>query len=100
MLFKPGAKDGVFGVPERACKAGAAVAGHVGCHPTFDKGAKLRRETDKRRRIRLVAFCHNLLIPLDLSRLRQLVINLVSRLLTERLGAALREKACARLIHN
>ena len=33
-------------------------------------------------RNRFIPFCQNLLIPLDFSRLRQIVINLVSKLLT------------------
>jgi hypothetical protein len=46
---------------------------------------ELEVKTNNRRRIRLVPYCQNLLIPLDLSRLRQLVINVVSRMLTEAL---------------
>src|SRR5260370_3473903 len=44
---------------------------------------KKRSKTEKRRRIDLIPFDQNLLIPLDLSRLRQIVIKSVSRLLTE-----------------
>jgi len=59
------------------------MVGHAGVMQIAISRAKWRTKTDKGRRIRLVPFCHNLLLPLDLSRLRQLVINLVSRLLTE-----------------
>jgi hypothetical protein len=44
---------------------------------------KMEAKAEKRRRIRLVRFCRNLRIPFDLSRLRQIVIILVVRLLTE-----------------
>jgi hypothetical protein len=45
--------------------------------------AKRRTKTEKRRQIRFARFHQNLLNPLDLSRLRQIMIKLLSGLLTE-----------------
>jgi hypothetical protein len=42
-----------------------------------------RSNGEKTVRKQLARFCFNLLVPFDLSRLRQIVMNLVSRLLTE-----------------
>jgi hypothetical protein len=44
---------------------------------------KWRLRTEKRRQIWFGRFYQYLLIPFDLSRLRQIVISLVTRLLTE-----------------
>jgi hypothetical protein len=68
------------------CVNADTIEGHVGVMQIAIDRAKWRTKTDEGRRIRLVPFCHNLLIPLDLSRPRQLLINLVSRLLTEGRG--------------
>ncbi len=46
-------------------------------------GGRKRREVEERRPIGLVQFCPNLLISLGVCRLWQLVMNLVSSLLTE-----------------
>jgi len=40
-------------------------------------------KAEKRRRIRLIPFCRNLLNPFEFARLWQLVMKLVSKLLTE-----------------
>jgi len=46
-------------------------------------GGKWERKLKREGESELAPFDQNLLIPLDLSRLRQIVIKLVSRLLTE-----------------
>ena len=52
------------------------------CHANRDEW---QQKVTKTGESELVPFDQNLLIPVDLSRLRQIVIKLVSRLLTERL---------------
>jgi len=57
------------------------------CHMNCDEWRQMTTKVKKRLRregeSELAPFDQNLLIPLDLSRLRQIVIKLVSRLLTE-----------------
>lgn len=56
-------------------------------------GSIVEATTEKRRRIQLVQFCCNLRIPFDLSRLRQIVIILVVRLLSENVEFPIRQSS-------
>ena len=55
------------------------------------KCGKMLTKAEKRRLIRLIPFYRNLLFSFDFARLWQLVINLVSRLLTEESSGSSRE---------
>ena len=56
---------------------------HVGVMRMVMNGGKWQRKLKREGESELAPFDQNLLISLDLSRLRQIVIKLVSRLLTE-----------------
>src|SRR6266481_5505686 len=53
------------------------------CHANGDEWQQMVMNLRREGESELAPFDQNLLIPLDLSRLRQIVIKLVSRLLTE-----------------
>ena len=59
---------------------------HVGVMRMVTNGGKWRLRLKREGESQLAPFDQNLLIPLDLSRLRQLVLKLGSRLLTEGLS--------------
>jgi len=56
---------------------------HIGVMRMMPSHAKKRTKKEKRRKICLTRFDQNLLTSLDLARLRQFMIKLNSRLLTE-----------------
>ena len=60
-----------------------AVVVSCRCHANGDESRQNEQKLKREGGIDLIPFDQNLLIPLDLSRLRQIVIKSVSRLLTE-----------------